>query len=144
MGMYTELKLNVELKQDVPDEVIHILEYMLDDSAHQPPLPDHPLFKTARWSRMLHCGSPYFNTPTYSELLHEDSTYVLNIQCNFKNYDDEIDKFLDWLRPHIQTEGIIGHHWYETDDEPTAIWNMCQDVVSEDLSLEKHTIVEEV
>jgi hypothetical protein len=40
-----------------------------------------------------------------------------------KNYNNEIDKFIDWLKPYLKNEKgtIIGWKWYEEDMSPTVI-----------------------
>lgn len=48
-----------------------------------------------------------------------------------KNYDSEIEEFLDWLEPYIGTEGFIGYMRYEEWEDPTLhmklvvflVWN---------------------
>ena len=129
MGMYTELVLGLELRYD-PD-VIDILNYML----HEGPEPkinvtSHPLFQTDRWRFMLTCDSYYFDGQTDSKLFSEqtyvgpfDKTYYLNVRCNLKNYCSEIEKFLDWLAPYIETDGFVGYFRYEEFDDPTLIYN---------------------
>ena len=123
MGMYTELKMNVELKQNTSNDVICILKYMLHNGIEKPTLPNHLLFTTKRWQSMLRCGSAYFSTATKSELIYNDMVYLLNIQCNFKNYSNELGKFVDWIRPYIATNGVIGHSHYEEDEEPELLTN---------------------
>jgi hypothetical protein len=123
MGMYSGLKMNVELKQNTPSDVLCILKYMIDNEIEKPTIPNHPLFATERWCLMLRSFSAYFPTATKSELIYKDSTYLLNIQCNFKNYDNELEKFVDWIRPYIETKGVIGHSHYEENEEPELLTN---------------------
>lgn len=129
MGMYTELNYNVALKEDVPKQVIDTLNYMLttgDDVMSEPILPDHPLFSTSRWRVMLRMDSYYFDADTKSTLRKDEhmGQYYLNIQCNLKNYDGEIGKFLDWIRPYIDAcpGQFLGHSRYEEFQEPTLIF----------------------
>jgi hypothetical protein len=68
MGMYTEFHFNVELKKNVPINVINTLKYMLDNSLQKPKLPIHPLFSTSRWHFMLKSDSYYFSSDTHSTL----------------------------------------------------------------------------
>lgn len=129
MGMYTELHFNVELKRDVPDEALALLQYMVNPAAKKadvpPLLPDHPLFKTARWDYMLGCDSYYFPADTHSTLRLDDiaKAWYLCIRCNLKNYDGEIGKFLDWVLPYADagTE-CLGYYRYEENDDPTLIY----------------------
>jgi len=129
MGMYTELRMAVELKEHTPDEIINILNYMVgnhkDDPKHSEYM-EHDLFKCDRWHFMLRCDSYYFDTETNSTLKFDriTNTYFLNIQCNFKNYENELNLFLDWIVPHIEpTHGkFIGHEMYEEDVIPTLLF----------------------
>ena len=126
MGMYTELHFNSRLKPDVPTSVLRVLEYMLgENSAIGEPIPDHPLFNTSRWAVMLRCDSYYFDADTISTLRYDDiSQHSLCIRTNFKNYEGEIEKFLDWIRPYLdKDEGdFLGFYRYEETEEPTLIY----------------------
>lgn len=124
MGMYTELNIGVSLMSDTPDNVIDILRYMLSDG-DKVETPDHPLFSTQRWHFMLVSGSYYFDGRTDSSMEHDsvDHEYKLNVRCNLKNYDNEIDLFLDFIQPYLETEGFLGYKRYEEDDNPTLIYN---------------------
>lgn len=126
--MYTALHLGVEIVPTAPKEVIDALYLMVGTYEAVPTLPDHPLFQTPRWHHMLTCGSYYFDVQTHSELTWDDtaSTYFLTVNSNFKNYDCELDHFLDWLSPYIRAKRSgdywVGYWWYEEDEEPSAIW----------------------
>lgn len=127
MGMYTELHFNSALKPDVPTPVLEILNYMLGTDEFGPKaLPDHPLFATQRWSVMLHCDSYYFDADTVSTLRYDEiaKQHYLCIRCNLKNYDDEIEKFIDWIMPYLgkQPGDFLGFHRYEEAEEPTLIY----------------------
>lgn len=130
MGMYTELNLGVRFHKNTPQNVIDILKYMLAESPVRfeylrPQLPEHPLFKTDRWMIMLDCGSYYFDGKPDSSLNYDKITecYFLNVRCNLKNYDREIEHFLDFIQPYLYTNGFIGYTRYEEDDDPTLIYN---------------------
>lgn len=124
MGMYTELVLGIEIEDN--DKIIQTLRYMLGETEYQP-VDDHELFKTDRWDYMLKCDSYYFNGQTDSKLymddLYEDNPkFYLNVRCNLKNYNNEINKFLDWLNPYIKTFGFLGYLRYEENENPTLIY----------------------
>lgn len=131
MGMYTELVLGVEIVPD--DNVIGILRHMLDEIDHFDGDYSHPLFETPRWSYMLNCGSWYFDGQTDSKLftrkLCDYVAYFLNVRCNLKNYDDEIELFLDWLNPYIKTQGFLGYYRYEEFENPTLIYKDGENIV---------------
>lgn len=128
MGMYTELHLNVELKRDVPDEVLSLLQYMVNPTAKQADvpalLPDHALFETSRWDYMLQCDSYYFAADTRSTLrLDDQGGWYLCIRCNLKNYGGEIGKFLDWVLPYVDADTeCLGYWRYEENNDPTLIY----------------------
>lgn len=124
MGMYTELNIGVNLRSDTPQNIIGILQYMLGD-VDEVAVTDHPLFSTPRWDMMLQCDSYYFDGRTDSSMELDDIShrYELNVRCNLKNYDNEIELFLDFIRPYLETVGFIGYTRYEEDDDPTLIYN---------------------
>lgn len=126
--MYTELVLGVDLVRDTPKEVIDILEFMISGEFEDPKpiVPDHPLFKTDRWRTMLQSDSYYFgefgNSLIDAPRFKED-VYKLSIRSNLKNYDSEIELFLNWLSPYIETHGFIGYMRYEEYDNPWLIYH---------------------
>ena len=125
MGMYTEFHYNAEVKRDIPQDAKAILDYMVLNTFDEPPTPDHPLFDTARWRLMLRCDSAYFDAETYSTFRDSDGRGLfLCIRCNLKNYDNEIEKFCDWIRPYIdkQDGDFLGFSRYEEDEQPTLIY----------------------
>ena len=139
MGMYTELSIDAEIVND--KEVIHKLQFMLGDSDEDIKI-NHPLFNTERWEYMLRCDSYYFDSQTDSKLykdnLYEDAPmYFLHILCNFKNYDNEINLFLDWLCPYIITEGFLGHTRYEENYDPTFIYKENGKIVFKNIDVEE-------
>ena len=129
MGMYTELHYNVELIENVPEEVLDVLRHMLytgEEMLPEPPLPDHALFESDRWHYMLVMDSYYFSGDTHSTLRYDDISkeYTLSIRCNLKNYDNEIEKFIDWIHPYIAKEvgDFLGFWRYEEVNTPTLIF----------------------
>ena len=127
MGMYTEFHFNSELKQDVPEEVINILKFMVGDISDITCNPlNHELFSTDRWKHMLYMDSYYFHADTHSTLRYDDNgkCWFLCIRCNLKNYDDEIEKFIDWVTPYLyEDEGnFLGFSRYEETEQPTLIF----------------------
>ena len=127
MGMYTEFHFNAELKEDTPEDVLGLLRYMTGETRDRPDkTPDHELFETGRWFLMLCCDSAYFDMSTASGL-HRSGTFsfwYLSIRTNFKNYDNEIDKFLDWIHPYLNKDDaeFLGFYRYEDDENPTLIY----------------------
>jgi hypothetical protein len=124
MGMYTELVLNVKLKNDVPAAVITMLQYMVGALDNPPELPVHELFNTDRWPMVLNSGSYYFIPRSNTKLIHDaGGSWYLSSRADLKNYDSTTEKFVDWLMPYI--DGLpgefLGYSRYEDDDDPTLI-----------------------
>ena len=130
MGMYTALHFAATLRADTPASVLDTLHYMMEPrrfpEAPYPDHPDHPLFHTDRWDIMLACDSYYFNADTHSVLRRGwDGHSSLSVTSNFKNYDGELDLFLDWITPYVAAyDGDwLGYHMYEEDEQPTLIFH---------------------
>ena len=131
MGMYTEFHFNVQLIHNLPKEVENILKYMIGESDGEdispPDLPNHKLFSTPRWQVMLMGDSYYFAADTISTLRYDNITnsHFLCIRCSFKNYDSEIELFLDWISPYIEMDSgeFLGFYRYEMDEIPTLIYH---------------------
>lgn len=128
MGMYTELVMSCRIKDD--PIVINILKYMIGEAEEKPQLPDHSLFSTDRWNFMLQCSSYYF-VPEAVHLLkyNEIGKYWCFInRSDFKNYDDEVNKFIDWITPYMRdTDGdMIGYSRYEQDKSPIIYY--CKEI----------------
>ena len=131
MGMYTELVLSLELEngQDFQNDILPVLNEMVGGSGFLDGDCEMDMSDTLgeRWNFMFNCSSHY-HTPisvTKLEYLPYAEMYVLFVRCDFKNYDDEIDKFLDWISPYVnksKSEGhYYGHYRYEEDDKVTLI-----------------------
>ena len=123
MGMYTEIVANFALKENVPSEVITILQYLVGDQENRPTkLPDHDFFKCNRWAATLMMSSYYF-MPISNSILHHDepnSTWYLSSRSDLKNYDGEIEKFFDWIDPYVDALNgeFLGYSRYEESLEP--------------------------
>lgn len=126
MGMYTELVLGVDLKEETPYEIVRLIRLMVEDDSEKETydIPNHELFETSRWRHMLHSGSHYFPGITTTKLVSYPYSEhkSLSIRCNFKNYDSEIEHFLDWIAPYVEDYGFAGYMRYETDNEPQLIY----------------------
>lgn len=126
MGMYTEFVCAIELRKDTPDEVINILENMTNGINEYEFIPQHPFFKCARWKWLFTMDSYYFPGITNTLFEYDDiaRTHFLTIRTNLKNYDGEIDKFLNWIKPYIQAFGneFLGYSRYEECDNPELIY----------------------
>lgn len=131
MGMYTELILGAELKKDTPKEVVDILKGMAKGKRiwKKSVLPKHEFFQAERWQWLFTMGSFYFGVHNgYAEIWFEDicDSWHISSRSNIKNYDSEIEKFLDWIKPYIdQGTGYRDFYalvTYEESEEPTIYY----------------------
>lgn len=125
MEMYTKLECNIKIKKD--EELIKILNYMLNLQEEIFEIPDHQLFSLQdnRWKYMLCCCSCCFTNTSFSDLREDYDNYVLHIDCDLKNYNEEIDNFLDWISGYAtgyDEYELIGYTIYEENSIPTLIY----------------------
>ncbi len=124
--MYTEIHFNSELKKDISQEILGILDYMLNLNKECPDLPEHEFFKCDRWRMLFNCDSYSFDADTCSTLRFDDiaDAYYLCIRSNLKNYDSEIEKFIDWIQPYLEKfeDDFLGFYRYEENEQPTLIY----------------------
>ena len=137
MGMYTEFVFGGALHDDVPENVLNILRYLVepiesvraDHLFRKLEIPDHPFFQTERWQGIAVTSSCYFgyNRP-HSALVYDEINrhWVVAIRSSIKNYSHEIEKFVDWIRPYIRKgsgeQNFIGYSLYEADVAPTLYY----------------------
>jgi len=125
MGTFTELNMAVRLKEDTPSDVISVINSMIDGAIIPIETPNHPFFKTDRWWKLFVEDSYYFAGDTHSTFKFNGimNQYTLTIRSNLKNYSYEIELFLNFLHPYIDTYGFIGYEMDQRCDEPDLIYN---------------------
>lgn len=124
MGAYTEINVCFDLSQNASKEAVDILHSLIDGTNEPSALPQHEFFDCDRWSMVARCDSYYFDGSTSSKMKYDtiSETWKINIRANLKNYDSEIEKFIDWLAPSIGTNGFIGYMRHEERYDPTLIY----------------------
>lgn len=126
MGMYTEIYVKINFKDDLPAEVVNALKWLDGEDSTQA-LPDHPFFAMPRAPILLQCCG-YYHQPMVTRKLHFDGiskNYSLCSRSDIKNYEGEIEAFFDWVKPYVETSGaktFIGYHLYEEEEEPTLVY----------------------
>lgn len=128
MGTYTDFNCAFSLNQDTPQHVVDALRYMTGESGTEPhKIPPHPLFGETHWNGMLRGSSSYFDGDPHSPVRLDEigGKYHVTIRCNFKNYDGEIEKFIDWITPHIQAlpGDFIGYMLSDLTEIPTLLYH---------------------
>ncbi len=119
MGMYTELFVEGRLKDKAPQDVVRIINGLFNhgeiDADLTAPLPDHTFFRCGRWQQITVCNSFYHVPVSISVFDAETRSFVS--RADLKNYNDEIEHFLNWIEPYC--DDLRGWHWYEEADYPT-------------------------
>ena len=79
-------------------------------------------------------GSYYFTGTSNSKIQYTDvgNQMILHIDTDFKNYNDEIENFLDWIAQYIDaTENeFLGYSIYEESSNPTLYFLKDKKIVS--------------
>lgn len=111
MGYYTKFDFKARFRKDSPEEFIDLLDKIVNRNdelwkeltgASQPSLMsvidtphlpiEHEFGRCPRWSMLFFCeGSSKFDR----------DKRILIIDSNLKNYDNEIEKFIDWISPYV-------------------------------------------
>ena len=112
MGHYTEFKFKAKLRKDTPDEVINLLKRVLIDGdlglgdkvlfSHEDvfdPGIEHDFFKCERWEALF--LSTNWDDEMQGGKMYFDKYWVIDIHTEFKNYGDEIEKFINWIYPFV-------------------------------------------
>lgn len=103
MGFYTKFKFRATLKgidEIAVNDIKTIMDgafvdngertILCDDGDIHKPKTDNDFFKSVRCDCLLQ-GS----------ITKQNNLYIIDIKTEFKNYDDEIDKFLEFIEPYI-------------------------------------------
>lgn len=138
MGMYTELIFGARLMPDTPDDVIDTLKYMWGLTDEKPI--NYPWAEGSRMNYLTDCTSYYFGVSEPVKLMSFDEilgTWVLSSRSNIKNYNHEIETFLEWIKPYIWkgtgSRDMYAIVTYEEDEEPT-IYYLYEKCCDEDLA----------
>lgn len=119
MGVYTELVLKANVKDNLSGEVEAVLQWLFNGEDKPSNLPNHKFFTFPRSGAVGNCSS-YYHIPWATSKYAEG--YIFS-RSDFKNYSDELETFVDWLRPYLHgcTGQCIGWEWHEESESPTLI-----------------------
>ena len=146
MGMYTKLNLNIPIKKDISVSNQLLIENLIDGNYNNSyyatcnDYPDHPFFnKDNRKSGMFKSSSYYFTGTNNSEIKYDDlreHSMVVHIDCDFKNYSNEIEDFLDWIKQYIDYDEFtfLGYSRYEEDEYPKLYYYNEGKIIVEDVN----------
>lgn len=119
--MFTELILGCSLTKDLPKECVNALnncinssDVIIDDFSKKYKLMD-----------ICYSESAYFGSSSNCKFEEYPDYYQLSIRSNLKNYFQEIENFLGYLKPYVLLGSGINNFYaivtYEEDSYPT-IW----------------------
>lgn len=124
MGMYTELIFGAELKPETPDNVINTLRWLAGDLTEEPAELAINLTRNP-----LRGGSYYFGVNSSVTKMWFDSisnAWILSSRANLKNYNSEIETFLEWIKPYVDSgsgaRNMFAIVTYEESEEPTIYY----------------------
>lgn len=103
MGMYTELIFGASLKSNTPESVIDTLLYMIGYTEEKPK--DFP-FPERGVEYIFFGGSYYFGISSPVNKMWKDNIsgqWIISTRSSIKNYKGEIECFLDWIKPYIES-----------------------------------------
>ena len=141
MGMYTKINIILKIKNDTPEEIKEIIKSLFYDDIYKllmkdkSKLPNHKFFESEMRIWFPNSGGSYYFTGTAnSDIKYRsvDNQMVLHIDTDFKNYNNEIKYFIDWITPYIDASNneFLGYSRYEEDINPTLYFYKNNQVVS--------------
>ena len=116
MGMYTQIFVNVDLREDTPEQILDLLRRMATSTAigdgEETP---------QRWAYMFRSKSYYFPGTTICTFAEQDGiskNYSFTGLGDIKNYEGEIGAFFELIAPYV-CDNVMGYWWYEEEEQPT-------------------------
>jgi hypothetical protein len=128
MGMYTELIFGASIKKDAPKKVINTLHYLVN---HKKLWEEVEIEESVTNGRNVldGGGSYYFGVNTSVAKMWQDDIdqeWKVSSRCNIKNYEREIETFLAWVKPFIDSGSgereMYAITIYEEQAEPTIYY----------------------
>lgn len=128
MGMYTELIFGASIKKDAPKEVINTLHYLVNGKKLYEEVEIEKSVTDGR-NVLNGGGSYYFGVCGGVAKMWFDnirSEWIVSSRTNIKNYESEIQTFLEWIKPFIDSGSgdreMYAITIYEEQSEPTVYY----------------------
>jgi hypothetical protein len=129
MGMYTELIFGCALRKDTPKVAINALRWMCGDIEKPDALPVHEFFEEESCSDLFKFSSHSFAVSEPHFRMWYDNIsgdWRVSVRANGKNYCNEIELFLDWVKKYISsgsgTREFFAIVCFEEQEEPTIYY----------------------
>lgn len=124
MADFTELHFRVKLKKNIPNDVLNIIRYMIDNLDKPISLPKHDFFATSRWFSMLSANSDDGRiVKKYTSFEENNLAWHLSVTSLFRD-TGEIKLFFEWLYEYIDEQWLsfLGYIYHDTRDHPVLIY----------------------
>lgn len=124
MGTYTEFHCKIRLSKNTPPAIIEILNAALLD--HKNTIDsDHEFFKCERWHSLLSLNNAFH--PKGKWVVGIFGAHYLELHIELKHRDDEIFKFIDWIKPYLGSRKRRLHiGWWNIEfGKQNHIWVDC-------------------
>lgn len=132
MGYYTEANFKIHLKSNVPEKLIATLNRIIVDGdigggdgifvdktlVWKPPF-EHGFFNCSRWYMFFRSTNWGSHTP--SKFYKSGNHWIIEIDSEFKNYEDEIEHFVNFITPYVggsKLKKFIGYSKGEAIEDP--------------------------
>lgn len=148
MGMYTEFIFGCSLSKDTPKECIDALDYVINGPDKEPKIENPKTYAEIKFNAgyidrttsdediqafidkfdlrgLMRSCSYYFDAPPVSSMYFDDidHAYHISSRANLKNYNHEIESFIEYIRPYINggsgLKEVFAYVMYEEDEFPT-------------------------
>lgn len=130
MGTYSTMILNINLIKDTPDEFIGIINFLcsgFEDKFIKPfeleleLFKDHQFFKCSRWRDVgsvieyhYRFGKWGLSGKSSKLVKNEDGSYNFKSISVIKNYNEELENFLDFIYPYTNYDKNV-YGWFMSD-----------------------------
>ena len=130
MSPWNELVLACNLKQDVPQQILDLLKYIIEPpynfetQTFEPiPTPEHAFFHYEDWQTILLDDTYYFPGERFASfVLDKQNFYKFTTRTMVRRGDEIIPLFLQWLAPYMVTEGFVGYTRCDEDEQIDLIY----------------------
>lgn len=150
MGMYTEFIFGCELSKATPRVCVEALDYVINGEEKKPKYEDPKNWEEEEFNknyiertlednaiksfidqydfwRLFKCSSYYFGAANPIGKFYYDhisDSYHISTRADLKNYEDQIETFIDYIKPFVKNGSGDGHQifayaQYEEDEFPT-------------------------
>lgn len=119
MGMYTEIYVNVDFEEGLPESVLNVLKAMCGWEGFEEYIEEYP----SRWFYLFNSGSYYTPNTSVAKLTCDDISgkWSLLGKGDVKNYGEEIEEFFEFIKPYVENN-FMGYMMYEESYEPTLMY----------------------